>query len=157
MAGFFLSLSPQPCLFPLLPILKVKVKSVSRVRLFATWWTVASQAPPSMGFSRQEYWSEEYWSGLPFPSPGNLPDPGIEPGSPASQADALPSQPPGEPILGLPKLRLYSLCLGGEFRHHWYHLCEADNFYKLQNVSELLFSPEILLERLKSDFKAILY
>ena len=58
MAGFFLSLSPQPCLFPLLPILKVKVKSVSRVRLFATWWTVASQAPPSMGFSRQEYCCE---------------------------------------------------------------------------------------------------
>ena len=45
-----------------------------------------------MGFSRQEY-----WSGLPFPSPGDLPNPGIEPGSPASQADALPSEPPGEP------------------------------------------------------------
>ena len=55
----------------------VKVKSLSRVRLFATPWTVAYQAPPSMGFSRQEY-----WSGLPFPSPGDLPDPGIEPGSP---------------------------------------------------------------------------
>ena len=49
------------------------------------------QAPPSMGFSRQEY-----WSGLPFPSPGDLPDPGIEPGSPALQADALPSEPPGK-------------------------------------------------------------
>ena len=54
---------------------------------------VAYQAPPSMGFSRQEY-----WSGLPFPSPGDLPDPGIEPGSPAFQADALPSEPPGKPI-----------------------------------------------------------
>ena len=54
--------------------------------------TVALQAPPSMGFSRQEY-----WSGLPFPSPGDLPDPGIEPGSPALQADALPSKPPGKP------------------------------------------------------------
>ena len=54
------------------------VKSLSRVRLFATPWTVANQAPPSMGFSRQEY-----WSGLPFPSPGDLADPGIEPGSPA--------------------------------------------------------------------------
>ena len=43
----------------------------------------------SMGFSRQEY-----WSGLPFPSPGDLPDPGLEPGSPALQADSLPSQPP---------------------------------------------------------------
>ena len=49
------------------------MKSLSRVRLFATPWTVAYQAPPSMGFSRQEY-----WSGLPFPSPGDLPDPGIE-------------------------------------------------------------------------------
>ena len=55
-------------------------------------WTVGHQAPPSMGFSRQEY-----WSGLPFPSPGDLPDPGIEPGSPALQADALTSEPPGKP------------------------------------------------------------
>ena len=68
---------------------KVKVKSLSRVRLFATLWTVAYQAPPSMGFSRQEC-----WSGLPFPSPGDLPDPGIEPVSPALQADAWPSEPP---------------------------------------------------------------
>ena len=68
----------------------VKVKSLSRVRLFATPWTVAYQAPPSMGFSRQEC-----WSGLPFPSPGDRPDPGITPWSPALQADALPSEPPG--------------------------------------------------------------
>ena len=53
----------------------------------ATPWTVAYQAPQSMAFFRQEY-----WSGLPFPSPGNLPDPGMEPGSPALQADALPSE-----------------------------------------------------------------
>ena len=52
----------------------------------ATLWMVANQAPPPMGFSRQEY-----WSGLPFPSPGDLPDPGIKPGSPALQADALTS------------------------------------------------------------------
>ena len=70
--------------------LKVKVKSLSRVLLFAAPWTVAYQAPPSMGFSRQEY-----WGGLPFPSPGDLPDPGIEPRSPALQADTLPSEPPG--------------------------------------------------------------
>ena len=57
-----------------------------------TPWTVAYQAPPSMGFSRQEC-----WSGLPFPSPGDLPDPGIEPGSPTLQADALLSEPPGKP------------------------------------------------------------
>ena len=70
--------------------LKMKVNSLSCVQLFSTLWTVAHQAPPSMGFSRQEY-----WSGLPFPSPGDLPDQGIEPGSPALQSDALPSEPPG--------------------------------------------------------------
>ena len=69
------------------------MKSLSRVRLFAALWTVAYQAPLSMEFSRQEY-----WSGLPFPSPGDLPDPGIEAGSPALQADALPSEPPGKPV-----------------------------------------------------------
>ena len=68
-------------------LVKVKVKSLSPVRLFATLWTVAHQAPQSMGFSRQEY-----WSGLPFPSPGDLSNPGIEPRSPALQADALTSE-----------------------------------------------------------------
>ena len=66
------------------------VKSLSCVRLFVTPWTVAHQAPPSMEFSRQEY-----WSGLPFPSPRDLPNPEIQPGSPALRADALPSEPPG--------------------------------------------------------------
>ena len=56
-----------------------------------TPWTVAYQFPPSMGFSRQEY-----WSGLPFPSPGDLPDPGIEPRSPVLQANALTSEPAGK-------------------------------------------------------------
>ena len=70
-----------------------EVKSLSHVRLFATPWTVAHQAPPPMGFSRQEY-----WSGLPFPSPGDLPDPGIESRSPALQADALTSEPPGQKV-----------------------------------------------------------
>ena len=70
-----------------------EVKLLSRVQLFATPWTVAHQAPPSMGFSRQEC-----WSGLPFPSPGDLPNPGIEPTSPALQADTLTSEPPGEPL-----------------------------------------------------------
>ena len=63
---------------------KVKVKLLSRVRLFETPWTVSHQAPPSMGFSRQEY-----WNGLLFPLPGHLPDPGIKPTSPALQADSL--------------------------------------------------------------------
>ena len=65
---------------------------LSRVLLFVIPWSVACQAPLSMEFPRQEY-----WSGLPFPSPGDLPNPGIEPGSPALQADALPSEPPGKP------------------------------------------------------------
>ena len=56
-------------------------------------WTIACQAPPSMGFSMQEY-----WSGLSFPSPGDLPDPGIEPRSPTLQADTLPSEPPEKPV-----------------------------------------------------------
>ena len=68
------------------------MKSLSRVQLFATTWTVAYQAPLSMGFSRQEY-----WSGVPFPSPEDLPNPGIEAGSPALQADSLPSEPLGKP------------------------------------------------------------
>ena len=58
----------------------------------ATPWTVVCQAPLSMRFSKQEY-----WSGLPFPSPGYLPNPGIEPRSPALQADALTSEAPGKP------------------------------------------------------------
>ena len=72
-----------------------KVKLLSHVWLSVTPWTVAHQAPPSMGFSRQEY-----WSGLPFPSPGDLPDPGIKPRCPAFQADALTSEPPGKPLRG---------------------------------------------------------
>ena len=72
---------------------KVRVKLLSPVRLFATPWTVTYQAPPSMGFSKQEY-----WSGVPLPSPGDLPDPGIEPGTPALRAEALTSEPPGKPM-----------------------------------------------------------
>ena len=66
-------------------------QSLSHVRLFAT---VAHQAPLSMGFSRQEY-----WSGLPCPSPGDLPNPGIEPGSPALQAGSFLSELQGSPYL----------------------------------------------------------
>ena len=71
---------------------KVKVKSLSRVRLFATPLTVAHQDHLSMEFSRQEYWSV-----LPFPSPGDFPNPGIKPRSPALQADSLLSETPGRP------------------------------------------------------------
>ena len=69
------------------------LKSLSCVLLFATPWTVAYK---SMEFSRQEY-----WSGLPFPSPGDLPDPGIKPGTPALQADSLPSETPMKPLKSL--------------------------------------------------------
>jgi len=72
--------------------MKVKVKSLSSVWLFVTPWTVAYQASPSVGFYRQGY-----YSGLSFPSPGELPDPGIKPRSPVLQADVLPSEPPGKP------------------------------------------------------------
>ena len=65
---------------------------LSRVWLFETPWTVIGPAPLSMEISRQEY-----WSGLPFSSPGDFPDSGTEPGSPALQADSLPSEPPGKP------------------------------------------------------------
>ena len=68
-----------------------EMQSLSRVQLFATPWTIAYQASPSMGFSRQEY-----RSGLPFPSPGDLPYPGFEPRSPALWADALSSKLPGK-------------------------------------------------------------
>ena len=76
------------------PILDMIEKMVAKSWLnLATWLTVACQIPLSMGFSRQEY-----WSGLPFPSPGDLPDPGIEPGSPALQADSLPTELQGKPL-----------------------------------------------------------
>ena len=73
--------------------MKVKMKPLSRIGLFAIPWTVVYQVSPSMRFSRREY-----WSGLPFPSPGDLPNPGIEPRSLALQADTLPSEPPGKPF-----------------------------------------------------------
>ena len=72
------------------------VQWLSRVQLFATLWTVAHQAPLSMGFSKQEY-----WSGLPWPPPGDLPNPGIEPASPVPPALAgrfFTTEPPGDPL-----------------------------------------------------------
>ena len=91
------AMSPEVHVSPSILVSLVEVKwsekSLSRLQLFATPWTVAHQAPPSMEFSRQEY-----WSGLPFPSPGDLPDAGIKPQSPALWADALPSEPQGSPF-----------------------------------------------------------
>ena len=78
------------------------MKSPSRVILVTMPWTVTYHAPPSIGFSRQEY-----WSGLPFSSPEDLPNPGIEPRSPALQADALLSDPPGKYTTKLQSSRQY--------------------------------------------------
>ena len=78
---------------------------LSCVQVFLILWTVALQAPLSMGCSRQEY-----WSGLPFPSPGDLPHPRIKPRSPGWQAGSLPAELPGKPHLyaGIYKLELVS-------------------------------------------------
>ena len=87
--GCRIKLTLSPLLFSCYSVDKrKKVKSLSCVRFFATPWTVAYEAPPSMKFSRQEYWSV-----LPFPSPGDLPKPGIKLGLPALQADTLPFEP----------------------------------------------------------------
>ena len=89
--------------------------SLSHVWLFVTPWTVTQWAAVSMGFSKQRY-----WSGLPFPPWGDLPDLGIEPGSPALQADSLLSEPPGKPwyISILILIYMYSLkMLGMKFTH----------------------------------------
>ena len=91
-------------------------KLLSRVRLFATSWTVACQAPPSMEFSRQQY-----WSGLPFPSPGYLPDPGIELGSPALQADSTmwaTREGRNASVSSLHFFASYSTTRGSSSRHH---------------------------------------
>ena len=87
----------------LLSVASEWVKSLSCVRLFATSWTVAYQAPPSMGFS-----GKRTGVGLPFPSPGDLPDTRIKPRSPAFQADALTSEPPGNSVQSLSCVQLFA-------------------------------------------------
>ena len=86
LAGGFLSTEPPGrCLW--LPSRQDGGSVSKSCPTLATPWTIAYQAPLSLGFSRQEYWSR-----LPFPSPGDLPNPGIEPGSPALKADSLPTE-----------------------------------------------------------------
>ena len=89
-----------------------------------TPWTAASQAPPSMGFSRQQY-----WSGMPLPSPGDLPDSGIEPGSLTLWADVLPSKPPGKPS----NIR-YNIEIWFIIRHWltWLSRLKSPNIYRQQ-------------------------
>ena len=97
------------------------MKLLSRVRLFVIPWSVAYQAPLSVEFSWQKY-----WSGLPFPSPGDLSDPGIELRSPTLQADALPSEPPAKPPLELYQFSLVqSLSCVWLFATPWTAACQA--------------------------------
>ena len=97
---------------------KCMLSRVSHVQLFATLWTVALQAPLSVGFSRQEC-----WSGFPFPPPVGLPNPGIEPRPPALQADSLPSEPPGKPCTSvISPIELPSLFLIYHSLFNYYYL-----------------------------------
>ena len=105
----------------------MREKSLSCVQLFVTPWTVVYQAPLSMGFSRQGY-----WSGLPFPSPGDLPDPGVEPGYPVLQADALQSELLGKPLY----LQYNSINLIGKFYGHTFGQLKKIRRSKLINFSQ---------------------
>ena len=112
-------------------------------QLFATPWTVAYQAPPSKEFSRQVY-----WSGLPFPSPGDLANPGIEPGSPTLQADALPSEPPGKPW-----------CIYAEHIMRNAGLDEAQARIKIagRNISNLSYADDtVLMPEREEELKSLL-
>ena len=110
--------------------MKVKVSVAQSRPTLATPWTVARLAPLSMGFSRQEY-----WSGLPFPSPGDLPDPGMKSRSPALQADSLPSELQGKPSCVFCIVSVYKLCF-------------IEIYYRITNVclfTEVCFSTEGVL------------
>ena len=89
----FFQLFSFPIPLPAFVSLVIVAQSLNRVWLFVTPWTVARQAPRSMGLPRQEY-----WSGLPFPSPGDLPNPGIELVSPALSGRVFTAEPPGKPV-----------------------------------------------------------
>ena len=104
---------------------KVKVKSLSHVQLFVTPWTVAHQAPLSTGSSRQEY-----WSGLPFPSPRDLADPGIEPTSSALQVDSLPLSHQGTPT-----------CISGH-RNPWVLILSSQDMRLCRDPRECLSAVE---------------
>ena len=115
------------------------MKSLSSLGLFATPWTVAYQAPQSMEFSRQEY-----WSGLPFPSPEDLPTPGIEAGSPVLQADNLPSEPAFSSVQSLSRVRLFAT--------PWIAACQASlsitnsrSLLKLMPIESVMPSSHLIL------------
>ena len=135
---FHLTLFAELLLFPLASFFtwayKAKAKSLSRVQLFATPWTVVHQAPLSMVFFMQEY-----WDGLPFPSPGDLPDPGMKPGSPALQADALPSEPPWK--LHVPINNFQILELPSRQHLYWLFTSFACRCFSHDQFSNLRRSP----------------
>ena len=117
---------------------------LSRVQLFTTPWTLAHQAPLSMGFSRQEY-----WSGLLSNSPGDLPNPGTEPRSPTLQADSLPSEPPGKPSAAAAAAKSLQSCPtlcdpidgrppGAPYCMHICNKCDT-LFFKLNPLYDTLF------------------
>ena len=91
-----------------------KCQLLSHARLFATPWTAAHQAPRSMRFSRKGY-----WSGLPFPSPEDLPNPGIEPGFPALQADSLPTELQGKPLIPRQGMETLPTAPEAQSPNHW--------------------------------------
>ena len=119
-------INPNLLIYPLVTISLFCMLVFSRSVMFdsAIPWTIAHQAPLSMGFSRQEY-----WSGQPFSSQGDLPDPGIKPGSPAMKADTLPSEPPGGPKFAFHLCNYF--CFADKFirtlffsdsTYKWYHV-----------------------------------
>ena len=120
----------------------IKVKSLSRVRLWATPWTAAYQALPSMGFSRQEY-----WCGLPFPSPGDLPDPGIKLRSPTLQADSLPPEPIRKHQITWQMTVAQSL-EATKARHKWHNVFQV---LKVKNCQLWIISGKIILQELRGN------
>ena len=121
---------------------------LSRVWLFETPWTIARQAPLSMEFSRQEY-----WSGLPFLSPEDHPYPGIEPGSPSLQADYLPSEPPGEQRRLSAKELILSDCGVGEVQQVQQTLESLLDYREIKPISPKGINPEYSLEGLMLKFQ----
>ena len=110
----------------------MRAQLLSHVRLFVTPWTVAPQAPLSMGFPRQEY-----WSGWPFPPPGELPNPGVEPTSPVSPVLAgrfFTTEPPGKPYVLLSSLlnNMFNIAL-----HNWWIFSTLDTFLKHSHIQAL--------------------
>ena len=104
-AGRLWAAEGSPVYWPHL-LYHVELSHFSHVQLFVTPWTVACQAPPSMGFSRQAY-----WSGLPFPTPGDLPNPGIETETPAMAGRFFTTEPPEQPIYEIRKLNFLNISL----------------------------------------------